>query len=78
MASTSEVYGDPAEHPQRESYWGNVNPVGPRAVYDEAKRYAESLVMAYHRAYRQPALVFIRKLWITAWVKPPNRRCPNG
>ncbi len=57
MASTSEVYGDPAEHPQRESYWGNVNPVGPRAVYDESKRYAESLVMAYHRAYRLPVRV---------------------
>lgn len=49
-ASTSECYGEPLEHPQRESYWGNVNPVGPRSVYDEAKRYAESLVMAYHRA----------------------------
>ena len=49
-ASTSECYGEPLEHPQRESYWGNVNPVGPRSVYDEAKRYAEALVMAYHRA----------------------------
>jgi len=49
-ASTSEVYGDPLEHPQRETYWGHVNPVGPRAVYDEAKRYAEALTMAYHRA----------------------------
>lgn len=49
-ASTSECYGDPLEHPQRESYWGNVNPVGPRSVYDEAKRYAEALTMAYHRA----------------------------
>lgn len=49
LASTSEVYGDPAEHPQRETYWGNVNPVGPRSVYDEAKRYAEALVTAYHR-----------------------------
>jgi dTDP-glucose 4,6-dehydratase len=48
-ASTSECYGDPAEHPQTESYWGNVNPVGPRSVYDEAKRYAEALTMAYHR-----------------------------
>jgi dTDP-glucose 4,6-dehydratase len=48
-ASTSECYGDPLEHPQAETYWGNVNPVGPRSVYDEAKRYAESLVMAYHR-----------------------------
>ena len=49
-ASTSECYGDPLEHPQSESYWGNVNPVGPRSVYDEAKRYAEALVMAYHRS----------------------------
>jgi dTDP-glucose 4,6-dehydratase len=49
IASTSEVYGDPAVHPQPESYWGNVNPIGPRGVYDEAKRYAEALTMAYHR-----------------------------
>jgi len=49
-ASTSECYGDPEEHPQTESYWGHVNPVGPRSMYDEAKRYAESLVMAYHRS----------------------------
>jgi dTDP-glucose 4,6-dehydratase len=49
LASTSEVYGDPQEHPQRESYWGHVNPIGPRGVYDEAKRYAEALTMAYHR-----------------------------
>lgn len=49
LASTSEVYGDPLEHPQRESYWGNVNPVGPRSVYDEAKRFAEALVFAYRR-----------------------------
>ncbi len=49
IASTSEVYGDPKEHPQSESYWGHVNPIGPRGVYDEAKRYAEALVMAYHR-----------------------------
>jgi dTDP-glucose 4,6-dehydratase len=48
-ASTSEVYGDPLEHPQTEEYWGHVNPIGPRGVYDEAKRYAEALVMAYHR-----------------------------
>ncbi|MFJ4366621.1 UDP-glucuronic acid decarboxylase family protein [Streptomyces chartreusis] len=51
MASTSEVYGDPLVHPQEESYWGNVNPVGPRSVYDEAKRYAEALSLAYHRAH---------------------------
>ena len=49
LASTSEVYGDPLEHPQREEYWGNVNPVGPRGVYDEAKRFAEAMTMAYHR-----------------------------
>jgi len=49
LASSSEVYGDPAMHPQPESYWGNVNPVGPRGVYDEAKRFAEALTMAYHR-----------------------------
>ena len=49
-ASTSECYGDPLKHPQTEEYWGNVNPVGPRSVYDEAKRYAEALVMAYHRS----------------------------
>lgn len=49
LASTSEVYGDPKVHPQPEEYWGNVNPVGPRGVYDEAKRYAEAITMAYHR-----------------------------
>jgi dTDP-glucose 4,6-dehydratase len=49
LASTSEVYGDPLEHPQSEDYWGNVNPVGPRGVYDESKRFAEALAMAYHR-----------------------------
>jgi nucleoside-diphosphate-sugar epimerase len=51
LASTSEVYGDPQVHPQPESYWGNVNPVGPRGVYDEAKRFAEAMTMAYHRAH---------------------------
>ena len=51
LASTSEVYGDPKVHPQREDYWGNVNPVGPRGVYDEAKRFAEAMVMAYHRVH---------------------------
>ena len=49
LASTSEVYGDPLEHPQTESYWGNVNPIGPRGVYDEAKRFAEAMTTAYHR-----------------------------
>jgi dTDP-glucose 4,6-dehydratase len=51
QASTSEIYGDPLVHPQREDYWGHVNPIGPRSVYDEAKRYGEALVMAYHRMY---------------------------
>ncbi len=51
LASTSEVYGDPLEHPQSEDYWGNVNPIGPRGVYDESKRFAEALVMAYHRSH---------------------------
>jgi len=49
LASTSEVYGDPLEHPQKETYWGNVNPIGPRGVYDEAKRFAEAMTVAYHR-----------------------------
>jgi dTDP-glucose 4,6-dehydratase len=51
LASTSEIYGDPLEHPQSESYWGHVDPVGPRSVYDEAKRFAEAITMAYHRAH---------------------------
>jgi dTDP-glucose 4,6-dehydratase len=51
VASTSEVYGDPLVHPQREEYWGNVNPIGPRGVYDEAKRFMEAITMAYHRAH---------------------------
>jgi len=51
LASTSEVYGDPLEHPQREEYWGNVNPIGPRSVYDEAKRFAEALTFAYRREH---------------------------
>ena len=50
-ASTSECYGDPEVHPQVETYWGNVNPIGPRSVYDEAKRFSEATVMAYHRYY---------------------------
>ena len=51
LTSTSECYGDPLEHPQSETYWGNVNPVGPRSCYDESKRFAEALTMAYHRTY---------------------------
>jgi len=52
MASTSEIYGDPLEHPQKESYWGHVNPIGPRGVYDEAKRFAEAITLAYHRYHK--------------------------
>jgi len=57
LASTSEVYGDPLVHPQPESYWGNVNPIGPRSIYDEGKRYAEALTTAYHRAYGVPVWI---------------------
>ena len=57
LTSTSEVYGDPLQHPQKESYWGNVNPVGPRSVYDEGKRYGEALTMAYHREHAVPIRV---------------------
>jgi dTDP-glucose 4,6-dehydratase len=57
LTSTSEVYGDPLVHPQPESYWGNVNPIGPRGVYDEAKRYAEAITMAYHRAHGVPVRI---------------------
>ena len=57
LASTSEVYGDPLVHPQNEEYWGNVNPIGPRGVYDEAKRFAEALTMAYHRAHKIPTRI---------------------
>ena len=57
LASTSEVYGDPLTHPQPENYWGNVNPIGPRSVYDEAKRFAEALVFAYHRSRRADVAV---------------------
>jgi dTDP-glucose 4,6-dehydratase len=57
IASTSEVYGDPLVHPQKETYWGNVNPVGPRGVYDEAQRFAEAITMAYHRYHRLDAKI---------------------
>jgi dTDP-glucose 4,6-dehydratase len=57
LASTSEVYGDPLVHPQNEQYWGNVNPIGPRGVYDEAKRFAEALTMAYHRTHEIPTRI---------------------
>ena len=52
VSSTSECYGDPAEHPQKETYWGNVNPIGPRSVYDESKRFTEAVTMAYHRYHK--------------------------
>ncbi len=57
LASTSEIYGDPLVNPQPESYWGNVNPIGPRGVYDEAKRFAEAMTMAYHRAHKMPVRI---------------------
>ncbi len=57
LSSTSEVYGDPKVHPQREDYWGNVNPVGPRSMYDEAKRFAEALTIAYHRVHGLPVRI---------------------
>ena len=57
LASTSEVYGDPLVNPQPETYWGNVNPIGPRGVYDEAKRFAEAMVMAYHRYHKMPVRI---------------------
>jgi dTDP-glucose 4,6-dehydratase len=57
IASTSEVYGDPLEHPQKETYWGNVNPIGPRGVYDEAKRFAEAMTVAYHRYHKLDAKI---------------------
>src|SRR6478672_9634478 len=57
LASTSECYGDPLVHPQKEDYWGNVNPIGPRGVYDEAKRFAEAMTMAYHRYHGVPVRI---------------------
>jgi dTDP-glucose 4,6-dehydratase len=69
LASTSEVYGDPLVHPQPEDYWGNVNPIGPRGVYDEAKRYAEAIVMAYHRVHH----LDVRILRIFNTYGPRNR-----
>lgn len=69
IASTSEVYGDPLIHPQPEDYWGNVNPIGPRGVYDEAKRYAEAITMAYHRVHA----VDVRILRIFNTYGPRNR-----
>ncbi len=73
IASTSEVYGDPLVNPQRESYWGNVNPIGPRGVYDEAKRFAEAMTMAYHRYHK----VEVRLLRIFN-TYGPNMRLEDG
>ncbi|MCM8815025.1 MAG: SDR family oxidoreductase [Candidatus Omnitrophica bacterium] len=73
FTSTSEVYGDPIETPQKETYWGNVNPVGPRSVYDEAKRYAEALIMAYQRIYK--IKVYIPRIFNTYG---PRMRLDDG
>ncbi|MCX5785068.1 MAG: SDR family oxidoreductase [Elusimicrobia bacterium] len=73
IASTSEVYGDPLVNPQRESYWGNVNPIGPRGVYDEAKRFAEAMTMAYHRYHKMP--VRLLRIFNTYG---PNMRIEDG
>jgi len=73
LASTSEVYGDPLINPQPESYWGNVNPIGPRGVYDEAKRFAEAMTMAYHRYHKMP--VRIVRIFNTYG---PNMRVNDG
>ncbi len=73
LASTSEVYGDPLVHPQKESYWGNVNPIGPRGVYDEAKRFAEAITMAYHR--QQGVETRIARIFNTYG---PNMRLRDG
>ena len=78
LASTSEVYGDPQVHPQPESYWGHVNPVGPRGVYDEAKRFAEALTMAYHREHRiNTRIVRIFNTYGPRMRKEDGRAIPN-
>jgi dTDP-glucose 4,6-dehydratase len=78
LASTSEVYGDPLVHPQTEEYWGNVNPVGPRSVYDEAKRYAEALAMAYARVHGLPvALARIFNTYGPRMRRDDGRAVPN-
>src|SRR3954449_3827093 len=77
-ASTSEVYGDPKVHPQPESYWGHVNPIGPRGVYDEAKRYAEALTMAYHRQQGvDTAIIRIFNTYGPHPCPPPAGRAPT-
>ncbi len=78
LASTSEVYGDPQVSPQPESYWGNVNPIGPRAVYDEAKRFAEAMTMAYHRMHRIPVrIVRIFNTYGPRMRRADGRAVPN-
>ncbi len=78
LASTSEVYGDPLVHPQPETYWGNVNPVGPRGVYDEAKRFAEAITMAYHRIHKiDTKIVRIFNTYGPRMRKNDGRAIPN-
>jgi dTDP-glucose 4,6-dehydratase len=78
IASTSEVYGDPLINPQHEGYWGNVNPIGPRGVYDEAKRYAEAMTMAYHRYHGVPVrIVRIFNTYGPRMRKNDGRAVPN-
>ena len=76
LASTSEVYGDPQVHPQPETYWGNVNPIGPRGVYDEAKRYAEAMTMAYHG--QQGVDTSIARIFNTYGPRMRPQRRPRG
>ena len=78
LASTSEIYGDPAVHPQKETYWGNVNCIGPRGVYDEAKRFAESITMAYHRTHKvNTKIVRIFNTYGPRMRKNDGRAVPN-
>lgn len=78
LASTSEVYGDPLIHPQKESYWGNVNPIGPRSVYDETKRFAEAMTMAYHRIHKvDTRIVRIFNTYGERMYKHDGRAIPN-
>ncbi|MFH1458924.1 MAG: UDP-glucuronic acid decarboxylase family protein [Candidatus Omnitrophota bacterium] len=78
LASTSEVYGDPLVHPQKEGYWGNVNPIGPRGVYDEAKRFAESITLAYHRVHKiDTKIVRIFNTFGPGMRKNDGRAIPN-
>ncbi len=78
LASTSEVYGDPLVHPQKEDYWGNVNPIGPRGVYDEAKRFAEAITMAYHRTHKvQTRIVRIFNTYGPRMRQEDGRVVPN-